>query len=100
MFNFGPDLTCLTDPFGCAWTWLDGLPFLYVFLAGGVVGMILGAILGRVGTAAVLTLGAAFLFWRKVDSEPDYETGERVWKGGTPDPDFRPTPRPKKRLGK
>jgi hypothetical protein len=81
-----PDLTCLTNPFGCAWTWLEGLPFLYVLLAGVVIGMILGSILGKVGTAAVLTLGAAFLIWRKVEGEPAYETGE-------PDP----PPKPKKR---
>jgi hypothetical protein len=71
-----PDLACLTNPFGCAWTWLEGLPFLYVLLAGVVIGMILGSILGKVGVAAVLTLGAAFLIWRKVEAEPAYETGE------------------------
>lgn len=87
MLNFGPDLTCVLNPFGCAWTWLEGLPFLYVLLAGVVVGMILGAILGKVGTAAVLTLGAAFLIWRKVE-EPDY---------GLPAKDVEPAPKPKKR---
>lgn len=87
MLNFGPDLTCVLNPFGCAWTWLEGLPFLYVLLAGVVVGMILGAILGKIGVAAVLTLWAAFLIWRKVeDDEPEYETGEP-----------EPAPKPKKR---
>lgn len=71
MIDLGlPDFTCITNPFGCAYSWLDGLPFLYVLLAGVVIGMIVGSILGRVGVAAVLTLGAAFLIWRKVDGEP------------------------------
>lgn len=84
---FGADLTCLTNPLGCAWTWLEGLPFLYVLLAGVVIGMILGSILGKVGVAAVLTLGAAFLIWRKVEAdEPAFETGEP-----------EPPPKPKKR---
>jgi hypothetical protein len=82
-----PDLTCVLNPFGCAWTWLESLPFLYVLLAGVVIGMILGSILGKVGVAAVLTLGAAFLIWRKVESdEPAFETGEP-----------EPAPKPKKR---
>lgn len=82
-----PDFTCLTNPFGCAWSWLEGLPFLYVLLAGVVIGMILGSILGKVGVAAVLTLGAAFLIWRKVEGdEPAFETGEP-----------EPPPKPKKR---
>lgn len=85
MLNFGPDLTCLTNPLGCFGSWLEGLPFLYVLLTGIVIGMILGSILGKVGVAAVLTLGAAFLIWRKVE-EPDYETGED-----------EPAPKPKKR---
>ena len=78
MIHLGlPDLSCFTNPFGCAWSWLEGLPFLYVLLAGIVIGMILGAILGRIGVAAVLTLAGAFLIWRKVESDdPDYETGE------------------------
>jgi hypothetical protein len=85
-----PDLTCLTNPFGCAWSWLEGLPFLYVLLAGVVIGMILGSILGKVGTAAVLTLGAAFLIWRKVE-EPDWETGD------TSVQKVQESPKPKKR---
>ncbi len=87
MFHFGPDLTCLTNPFGCAWSWLEGLPFLYVLLAGVVIGMILGSILGKVGVAAVLALAGMFAIWRKVE-EPDY---------GLPAKDAEPPLKPKKR---
>ncbi len=86
-----PDLTCLTNPFGCAWSWLEGLPFLYVLLAGVVIGMILGSILGKVGVAAVLALAGMFAIWRKVDAdEPDYDV---------PDEDKKPPAptKPKKR---
>lgn len=72
-----PDLSCLANPWACYWSWLDGLPFLYVLLSGVAVGMVLGAVLGRIGVAAVLTLAAGFLVWRKVEGDdPDYETGE------------------------
>lgn len=88
---FGPDLSCVLNPFACTWTWLETLPFLYVLLAGVVIGMILGSILGKVGVAAVLALAGMFAIWRKVDaSEPDYDL---------PDEDKKPPApiKPKKR---
>ncbi len=94
MIDLGlPDLSCITNPFACAYSWLDGLPFLYVLLAGVVVGMILGAILGKIGVAAVLTLGGAFLIWRKVEGDEPVETQLSPR-------DRQPPPRPKRGLGK
>jgi hypothetical protein len=91
MFDLGPQFTCLANLPVCIGGWLDGLPFLYVLLAGVVIGMILGSILGKVGVAAVLALAGMFAIWRKVDAdEPDYDV---------PDEDKKPPAptKPKKR---
>lgn len=55
---------CLFNPVGCANDYLASIPWDFVIPAL-VVGMILGAVLGKVGTGAVLAIAAGFAFISK-----------------------------------
>jgi hypothetical protein len=88
------NLTCFLDPGGCInsaiATWIAWFPF-------GIEGvkaaawMIVGAILGRLGVAAVVALGIAL----KVANVKSVPTSEQY-----PHPDEKPAPKPKKGLWK
>jgi hypothetical protein len=51
-------LTCLLDPFGCAQrgfdTWLHSIPLGWLLLGAVVVGMLIGAWLGKIGVFALI----------------------------------------------
>ena len=53
------NLTCFFNPLSCATDWFNALPAFQVLIVGLVAGMIVGAILGKWGTGALLAAVAA-----------------------------------------
>lgn len=62
------NLGCALNPVGCANDLLAGVPWDYV-LWSLAIGMVVGAILGRVGVGAVLAIVAGFAFLSKKHEE-------------------------------
>ena len=88
------NLTCFLDPGGCIsdaiTTWVNWWPF-GIEGVKATVWMIVGAVLGRLGVAAVVALGIAL----KVANVKAVPTSEQY-----PHPDEKPAPKPKKGLWK
>jgi len=71
MSAFFEAMACVGDPVGCGLGWLDAQSAILVLLAGVVIGMIAGALMGKAAVFAVLTLGAGLFFIGRRSKDDD-----------------------------
>lgn len=71
MNAFFEALACVGAPVDCGLGWLDTQPAILVLLAGVVIGMIGGSLMGKAAVFAVLTLGAGLFFIGRRSKEDD-----------------------------
>lgn len=71
MNGFFQALACVGAPVDCGLGWLDTQPAILVLLAGVVIGMIAGSLMGKAAVFAVLTLGAGLFFIGRRSKDDD-----------------------------
>lgn len=71
MSAFFEAMACVGAPVDCGLDWLDTQPAILVLLAGVVIGMIAGALMGKAAVFAVLTLGAGLFFIGRRSKDDD-----------------------------
>lgn len=96
--------TCLFNPIDCLTgnvaAWFASIPLAWLLLAALVAGMLLGAWLGKIGVALVLTAGVASLALRRRVSEADGAMAENVDGPDAAPPVWPKKPKPKPKPAK